>query len=291
MPRNVLREDELDAPVSEIAKRSLRSGISGMSAMVVQVCSLMWMRTIMNYQYRHGGQIKETVQKLYKEGGVRRFYRGLPVALIQGPVSRFGDTFSNTLFLAFMNRSKQTRDLPTAVKTLGASLTAATFRIFLIPIDATKTIMQVEGKQGLSILKAKVKAGGPRVLYHGALASASATFMGHYPWFTTFNILNGYLPKYESGVKKFARNGRIGFCASVISDSVSNSLRVIKTTKQTYQRPTTYPEVVKEIVNKDGVLGLMGRGLKVRIMTNGMQGLLFSILWNTFDEMFAKRGK
>ena len=151
--------------------------------------------------------------------------------------------------------------------------------------------MQVEGKRGLGILKAKVQAGGPRVLYHGALASASATFMGHYPWFTTYNVLNGYLPVYESGIKKFARNGLIGFCASVVSDSVSNSLRVIKTTKQTYERPVTYPEVVREIVNKDGVLGLMGRGLKVRIMTNGMQGLLFSILWKTFDELFAGKDK
>lgn len=41
---------------------------------------------------------------------------------------------------------------------------------------------QVEGKSGLPKLAAKVRAGGPTVLYHGALAASAATFVGHYPW-------------------------------------------------------------------------------------------------------------
>ena len=32
---------------------------------------------------------------LYKDGGVRRFYRGVGPALLQGPLSRFGDTAAN----------------------------------------------------------------------------------------------------------------------------------------------------------------------------------------------------
>ncbi len=43
----------------------------------------------------------------------------------------------------------------------------------------------MEGKGGASALAAKVRAGGPTVLYHGAMASALATFVGHYPWFAT----------------------------------------------------------------------------------------------------------
>lgn len=101
----------------------------------------MWMRTIMNTQYRRGGKIKDTVKKLYSQGGIRRFYKGYPVAIIQGPLSRFGDTFSNTLFLTFMNRSETTKNLPVVVKTIGASATASCFRILLLPVDATKTIL------------------------------------------------------------------------------------------------------------------------------------------------------
>ena len=54
-----------------------------MVAMVVQVLSLMWMRTTINYQYRHGGTMVQTFKKLYAEGGVARFYRGVLPALVQ----------------------------------------------------------------------------------------------------------------------------------------------------------------------------------------------------------------
>ena len=71
-------------------KKAIRSSFSGFKAMTIQVCKLMWVRTIMN---------------LYKQGGVKRFYSGLLQGLIQGPVSRFGETFSNSLALKIMKRT------------------------------------------------------------------------------------------------------------------------------------------------------------------------------------------
>ena len=47
--------------------------------------------------------------------------------------------------LALMNANPSTQDLPIAAKTMVASNAAATWRIFLMPIDTVKTIMQVEG--------------------------------------------------------------------------------------------------------------------------------------------------
>ena len=52
----------------------------------------------------------------------------------------------------------------------------------------------MEGKDGLKVLANKVKVGGPKVFFYGALASASATFVGHYPWFFVYNLMDGYLP-------------------------------------------------------------------------------------------------
>lgn len=46
----------------------------------------------------------------------------------------------------------------------------------------------MEGKNGLKILGGKLSNGGPPVLFHGALAAASATAVGHYPWFATVSI-------------------------------------------------------------------------------------------------------
>jgi hypothetical protein len=63
---------------------------------VVQVITLMWLRTTMNYQYRYGTGTKEAMSTLYKQGGIGRFYQGLPYALMQAPLARFGDTAANT---------------------------------------------------------------------------------------------------------------------------------------------------------------------------------------------------
>ncbi len=56
-------------------------GLAGAAAMVVQVLSLMPLRTIMNYQYRFGGGIKHATKTLWDDGGFKRYYAGLPAAL------------------------------------------------------------------------------------------------------------------------------------------------------------------------------------------------------------------
>jgi len=175
------------------------------------------------------------------------------------------------------------------IQTIGASVTAGLFRILLVPVDTLKTILQVEGKQGINILSEKFKQGGVRVFFHGAIASAGATMVGHYPWFATYNFLNSWMTKYEEIRKKILRQACIGFVSSVISDSISNSLRVLKTTKQTSKEIMTYSETLKIILQHDGISGLLGRGLKIRIMTNGIQGIFFSVLWKMFNDMMASK--
>lgn len=100
--------------------------------------------------------------------------------MVQGPLSRFGDTAANTGILTLMDSYETSKALPVGVKTVAASAAAAAFRIFLMPVDTVKTTMQVTGK--FSSVVDKVKVAGPFALYNGALAAASATFVGHYPW-------------------------------------------------------------------------------------------------------------
>merc|ERR1719450_293395 len=238
----------------------------------------------MNYQYRYGGTLTDTVKKLYAEGGIPRFYRGLAPGLIQAPVSRFGDTAANDGALAAL----ETTELPTAAKTMVASACAAGFRVFLMPIDAWKTTKQVEGADGLKRLMEKTKK-HPTALWQGAVGAMTATWVGHYPWFYTNNQLRESLPQFDFAYGKYVRNACIGFASAAVSDTCSNSLRVLKTTKQTSLTQVTYADAAKDIIAKEGVAGLFGRGLKTRILTNGLQGALFTIGWRAFSEMFAKR--
>ena len=264
------------------AKKALGGGVAGASAMGCQVLSLMWLRTTMNYQYRYGTTTKTAIQSLYKDGGVKRFYRGVGPALLQGPLSRFGDTAANTGVLELLNSYEKTKDLPLSAKTLCASFMAALWRVNLMPIDTLKTSLQVNGKEGLSMLAKKTRGAGAGVFYHGTVATFSATYVGHFPWFFIYNYLDNSIPKQDTMIKNLTRNAVIGFSASVVSDSISNSIRVLKTTRQTYDRPISYLEAGKEIIKNDGVKGLLGRGLKTRIIANGLQGMMFTVLWKAF---------
>ena len=253
------------------------------------------MRTTVNFQYRYGMTTIEALKHLYSEGGVRRFYRGVGPALFQGPLSRFGDTASNAGMMALWDSFEGTKQLPAAAKTVTASAAAAGFRVFLMPIDACKTILQVEGANGLQKLGDKIAKGGVTVLWHGSIGAMTATFVGHYPWFFTYNYLQENLPKVDKkkdGLAKYlGRNAVIGFCSSAVSDTVSNSVRVIKTTTQTSTTPIGYGEAVKMVIEKDGVSGLLFRGLVTKIISNGCQGILFSVLWRMGQDYLNARNE
>ena len=144
------------AILTKASKKALGGGKAGAAAAVVQVCSLMWMRTAMNYQYRYGGDLGSSLKTLWAEGGIPRLYQGLPFALIQGPLTRFGDTAANVGILSLLDSLTATSGLPLPFKTAAGSAAAGAFRILLMPIDTSKTAMQVEGADGLQRLWAKV---------------------------------------------------------------------------------------------------------------------------------------
>ncbi|WVQ94289.1 hypothetical protein IAU59_001368 [Kwoniella sp. CBS 9459] len=278
----------LDFDLLAALKTAGGGGLAGAAAMVVQVLTLMPLRTIMNYQYRYGGGLKNATKTLWNDGGFKRYYAGLAAALFQGPLSRFGDTAANAGILALL----ASFTWPVLVKTIAASVASACFRMTLTPIDTLKTTQQTQGGvAGLRLIKERIKAQGVASLWYGALATAAATFVGHYPWFGTYNFLSDKLPLPHNFIQKLGRQAFIGFSASVVSDTASNSLRVVKTYRQVHEGDVGYLTAAKEIVASEGLLGLFGRGLPTRLLTNGLQGLLFSILWKLFADLIAGSGK
>nr|XP_018266291.1 mitochondrial carrier protein [Kwoniella dejecticola CBS 10117]OBR88449.1 mitochondrial carrier protein [Kwoniella dejecticola CBS 10117] len=272
----------IDFDLVKALKSAGGGGLAGAAAMVVQVLTLMPMRTIMNYQYRYGGSLKNATKTLYEDGGFKRYYAGLAAALFQGPLSRFGDTAANAGILALL----ESFTWPVLVKTIAASVASACFRMTLTPIDTLKTTQQTQGGgAGLQLLKQRIKQQGIASLWYGALATAAATFVGHYPWFGTYNWLSAVLPPPHNIFQQLARQAFIGFSASVVSDTASNSLRVVKTYRQVHEGDVGYLTAAREIVASEGLLGLFGRGLPTRLLTNGLQGLLFSILWKSFADL------
>lgn len=73
--------------MGEALKKAVGGGVPGAVAMVLQVLLLMWLRTTVNYQMRHGGSMADVMRLLYAEGGIRRFYSGVGVARAPRPSS------------------------------------------------------------------------------------------------------------------------------------------------------------------------------------------------------------
>ncbi|KAG1880896.1 mitochondrial carrier domain-containing protein [Suillus subluteus] len=260
--------DDTKFDLGKAFKSALGGGLSGAAAMVLQVLALMPLRTIMNYQYRYGTTTTQATKILYADGGWTRYYQGLTAALVQGPVSRFGDTAANAGILALLQSNSYMKTLPTLAKTLFASVAAACFRMTLTPVDTIKTTMQTQGKEGMALLRARVKKYGIGSLWYGALATAAATFVGHYPWFGTYNYLNAVLPLPATILQKLLR---------------SATYRQVNATR------IGYADAARAVIAADGLKGLFGRGLKTRILANGLQGIMFSILWKLFLDLWEDK--
>ena len=280
--------EPLTKTLKAAAVKAFGGGMAGAMAMVVQVVALMWMRTTINYQHAAPRAMTtwEALTTLYAEGGIARLYQGMGVALLQAPISRFGDTAANAGMIALLAGVTW---LSPAIKTVCASLAAGVFRIAITPLDSLKTIMQVSGAGGVAQLRKRVATGGILTLYSGALGNVVATFLGHYPWFFTYNYLQAALPKPNDPLRRNVRSAFIGFCSSLTSDVVSNSVRVVKTFKQTHTDPISYLDAARYIIEADGVSGLFLRGLGTKLLSNGVQAMLFTVCWRYFEELIAKR--
>jgi len=81
----------------------------------------------------------------------------------------------------------------------------------------------------------------------------------------------------------------IGFCSSLVSDTTSNSIRVVKVVKQVSPVPITYGQAVRQVIAADGIGGLFFRGLKTKLLANGLQGMLFTVLWKSIEDYMKKQ--
>jgi len=271
--------------------------------------------TTIAYQYRYGLSTTAAFQKLYSVGGLRRFYSGLAPAMLLGPLSRFGDTGSNAVVMSLLDSQPFTRDIPIIAKTMAGSFVAASWRVVVVPLDLVKTTRQVHGYARASAdLEARIAVHGFKALWQGSSAAFLSTFSGHLPWYSTFNALDRHLPAVPAaanhhtgeasaasasaaagggvsgnvplgvplGVQRILRHGFMGFTASMVTDCCTNSLRVVKAIRQS--EGLSYAEAARLVVREDGVAGLLGRGLKTRMLTNGAQGLVFTAVWKSIEE-------
>jgi hypothetical protein len=192
--QNSSPEAKTTLPLNQIllkaSRRGLGGGIPGAIAGVVQVLTLMWLRTIINYQSRYGTSFIKAVGILYRDGGIGRFYQGLSFALVQAPISRFVSTAANDGVISLLANLQRTQLWGPGKTTVVASFVVGFWRMLLMPLDTCKTVLQVDSVEGFRNLMRRVKGGKIGVLYQGAIANAFSSILGHYPWYVLLLVLN-----------------------------------------------------------------------------------------------------
>jgi Mitochondrial carrier protein len=116
----------------QASQKGWNGGISGAMAGMIQVFSLMWIRTIMNYQCRYGTTFQYAFHTLYQNGGILRFYRGISFALIQAPLSKFVSTASNDSIQLLLSQLFYTKQWGPERTTIIASILVGLGRILLM---------------------------------------------------------------------------------------------------------------------------------------------------------------
>jgi len=286
---NIIIGTRTSTVLHKALKRAVGGGLPGAIAGIIQVLSMMWLRTVINYQYRYGSSFTQAFTALYGMGGIRRLYSGVSFALIQAPLSRFVSTAAND----GVGELLKELNWGPGREVIVAAFVVGIFRCALMPIDTMKTVLQIEGNKGLANLLTKVRSGQIHLLYSGVMANAASSFIGHYPWFYTYNLLSRNAMLSEFVTWSTCRNALIGFTSSVISDTVANFMRVLKTSKQalgsTSSSSVTYAETLTVIIAVDGWKGLFGRGLKTRILGNALQSILFTVIWRSLSERWTRQ--
>merc|ERR1719217_1329139 len=99
------------------------------------------------------------------------------------------------------------------------------------------------------------------------------------------NLFQSNIAIHPGNVAKLVDSAFISALASSVSDVISNSIRVIKTKKQTTTDASMgYVGVTKQVLSESGLYGLFLRGLETRLLTNVLQGAFFTVLWKAIQD-------
>lgn len=250
------------------------NSISGSIAGISQLSSLYWLRTIIKYQYVYNTNLPHTTRILYYQPDRLRFFRGVIPNASKVGLGKIGEGGIITYFKPHNNIESILEN------SLYATMLISGWKLAIMPLDTIGNSYQVNGRDAQKIIKNKINRFGYSTLWTGSGAYLGITLLGSGIWISSYNYSNLKMPTYWNSD---IRNGLIGFSATLISDTIVNPLRIIKTYKQSHQNNVSYSDAIKNIfVEKKDLL----RGFKTRIVFNGFNSALYVILWKRLEKYF-----
>lgn len=105
-------------------------------------------------------------------------------------------------------------------------------------------------------------------------------------WLHSLGRLGHLDERYKGGKYYYMFNGHFSLLILLRCFLDTNFALQVKTTKQAAASLSSYSytQTIQIILAADGWPGLFGRGLSTRIMTNGLQSILFTVIWKGLQE-------
>ena len=238
-----------------------------LSASAIQSSTLFWIKPIIKSQYVYGGSLSESFNFLKKNGGIPRFYQGFLPAVLKSSIGRTSDI---TIYKTFNEKYGNNY----YYSSLNSGCLSALVKIAIMPLDTLSNIYQVHGKDAYKHIRGNLYRGA---LAYGAIHSISSTC-----WLLSYSKLK------EREWTPFSNLNYLltGFTSSLITDTIVNPLRVLKTNKQVFANNKSYVEILQDMI-KDK-MGLY-RGYRIRLGYNAINGGLFVLFWQNFEMIANKR--
>lgn len=288
----------LSSILASVAWRAVGGGLAGAAGIGAAVALVTPLRTVTTVQLARGGGggTLATARALWASGGMRRLYAGAGVAAAQAMLARFGNTAANVCAMAALSSFEAGRALHAPAQAAVSALAGALFRIAATPLDALRVAAQADGgAAGVARLREAVRVRGVRALFDGAAAAAANGLFTTYFYFAAFHALRASFPAQDRGLIFTAardaglaesaaihtecvlRNTAILFGSNVTADVAANSMRVVKTVRMT--TGLAYYACLTSVLRKDGLAGLLGRGLTARLSANGLAAFFNGVAW------------
>ena len=264
------------------------------------------------------------IRELYQQGGVKRFFKGMNVAALEVPASRFvsfgmAEVFRSTLPKEW-DRKRSTKYLKSGVSAVVGSWTKAAI---FCPIDSVKTRLQtysrfekgvIQPSNVKGILRQVYADNGIRGLYKGFTNIGIKGSLNFVPFLIGMDAANEFIPVPTKTnditpnwllFKQTVRDGLVGSSATMFSDIFTYPLGVIKNLRQATIKhsvashfhafqiknggrpPNSNIGIAKLIVKENGLSGLY-RGFSARLLALFLGGFGFGITYSKLKRTFLQ---
>ena len=255
---------------TSILSKALLNGVSGCVGVACQTIGLLGVYNLKEERVRSGANTIETAARLYRTGGLVRFYQGFFSAFRSASMARFGDNFFSSFVTKEMDRNTILKRSPILFKATFVWAFASTWRLFILPIDALGHV----SKRKVAVTSDSVYSQFRKTIKRIYLKRSRPEIASLYFWFTFHMYCDEFSHPmtFKDNLPLFIlRNGLVGFGSMAFYDIMLGVWRKSSPSK----------------IHLEAYSVLLGE-CNSRTLMKGLHGTMFCTFSNLFKLFYLK---